>query len=296
MASQLEAPANVPQTQVDRAALQLPEGVEDPLGAEPDTAVRPAPLRGATEPRRASVEMRRPFVDGGTHDKLERTRSLEIPRNALGVPIDDELERTTPLLQVPKLGPPRIETRPTAIQSSEKFERAARAAVPDLEPSTEPPAALAVSVDELGPTDLSSRSVRPETTAGKSLADVPGGDLSRVIRIEALARSGGNRGFQLVIALGMVLLGVGIFAIVALHHERPSHEALELAYPFGLSGGRLPSGRTAPPATELIFDLEGPVACGDGTCLRYRAHTADGHFETNMTMKQSDDGRWGLAP
>jgi hypothetical protein len=135
--------------------------------------------------------------------------------------------------------------------------------------------------------------VRVESSAGRLRNE---SELSRMIRVEAMRNSGASKyGFQLAIGLVMVLLGAGVFAAFVLHGDRPPREALQLAYPYGFTGGRMPNGRAAPPVSEITFEYESSVECGDSVCARYNAHTTDDAFHLTMDLRKDAQGDWKLA-
>ncbi|MBS2030340.1 MAG: hypothetical protein JST54_20730, partial [Deltaproteobacteria bacterium] len=139
--------------------------------------------------------------------------------------------------------------------------------------------------------------------AEKAKADKPGEpparrpfELSGMIRAEALQKFGQNKnGFQLAIGLVLVVLGLGAFLGYFLHGDKPSNEDLQMAYPYGFSGGRQLNGRSAPPSAEVIFDFEKSVDCGDTVCVRYTAHTFDNSFHIAMDLKKNEKGEWKLV-
>lgn len=121
-------------------------------------------------------------------------------------------------------------------------------------------------------------------------------ELSRVIRLEAVKNAAGRmHGFQIAIGVVMLVLGGGAFLAFFLgHHDRPPLEALQVAYPYGFSGGTLPNGRTAPPVSQVLFDYKATVDCGEDVCARYLVHTADNSFQLTMDLRKEGPD-WKLA-
>lgn len=163
--------------------------------------------------------------------------------------------------------------------------------LPQLDDPVEPPPAQpARRSNSLSSMPARRRRPTHDGIAASGAADKPAPfELSRVFRLEAVAHAGKSRmGFQVAIGVLMLFFGGGILAAVAFHTDKPPLETLQVNYPYGFSGGMMPNGRRAPPVSQVIFDFDGVATCGDGECVKYKAHTADNHFQ--MTMELRHDG------
>lgn len=255
--------------------------------------MRPAPLVGRS-PTREQPLPRRPS-------------SLGVPaqRDPLPPPVADPLEEepTAPLSTLPSKRdaahaddaphdePTRVGALPTASSPASEQERAVPTAVgaaidlDELEGTPTPTAPLPGS----RPRGLSAEPTRRKENASPAAEAAPD-ELSRVIRLEAARNGqvGGRRfGFQVAIGLVMLVLGVGAFATFFIGHvEKPPLETLQLSYPYGFAGGRLPNGRSAPSVVDITFELKETIDCGGDICLRYDAHSADDSFHLTMDLKR----------
>jgi hypothetical protein len=275
---------------VSRAA-----SAEKPRPASPPNLLEDLTRVGAVEPQRTSKNT----VPETRAPKRRASGELQVPGTTAATPIVETA----------------ISAASTAILSAEPFEQAARGpqsgtgaaaritrAPTEMRPPLE--SSQVDSADDCEPTQGltvgQGADGKPVVTVAARGAIEPGPvnlpfrGFSGMLRLQALKNSGKNRGFQLVIALGMVLVGLAVFGVLELHGNRPPQEALQMAYPFGLAGGRMPNGRNAPPVSNVLFDYLGEVDCGVGECARYLAHTADRRFQVNMDMRRDDDGTWKL--
>jgi hypothetical protein len=209
-------------------------------------------------------------------DELTAPLSLRpSPRTTVAPPIDDEVHEATQVGALPLAPAPR---EVTAV---------------GFEPTPTPIAPLPGSRTR----GLSADPTARKTTASP-IEDVAPDELSRVIRMEA-ARNGqvGGRRFGFQLAIGLIMLVIGLAAVAiffAGHLEKPPLETLQMNYPYGFAGGRLPNGRTAPSVADLTFDYKESLDCGGNVCLRYDAHTADDSFHLSMDVTKVS-GDWKLV-
>ena len=268
-----EAPNKPPRIE-NRETSMLNE-LDQPLDDKPRPRSGPPTGEHRIENRETSM-LAVPTIEDDDEDDAIPTALMSRPPKEMLDPVDDDPTDASALKPRDK---PKVEVRSLAAMTS----------APPARP--EPPSARKPGYSRVAKDTEKAKPAKP----GEPPARRPF-ELSGMIRAEALQNFGQNKqGFQIVIGVVLLVLGLGAFLGYYLHGDKPSNEDLQMAYPYGFSGGRQQNGRSAPPSAEVIFDFEKSVDCGDTVCVRYTAHTLDDSFHITMDLKKNDKGEWKLV-